>query len=114
MCLVGVATGSSMFTSSDQICRTMLAIASMFAVSVTTIRPDCYELLTIQLPTFSCVLCNNNNNNNNRETLYKWKPNCALVMIDFALRHGMLDPDEPDFLELAHSLRSGWHTNAAH
>lgn len=25
--------------------------------------------------------------------LAKWKPNCALVMIDFALRHGFLDPD---------------------
>lgn len=25
--------------------------------------------------------------------LARWKPNCALVMIDFALRHGFLDPD---------------------
>ncbi len=27
--------------------------------------------------------------------LARWKPNCALVMIDFALRHGFLDPDHP-------------------
>lgn len=27
--------------------------------------------------------------------LATWKPNCALVMIDFALRHGFLDPDHP-------------------
>ncbi|CAN0216580.1 unnamed protein product [Ectocarpus fasciculatus] len=41
--------------------------------------------------------------------LARWKPNCALVMIDFALRHGFLDPDHPDYLELVHQLRTG-HT----
>lgn len=38
--------------------------------------------------------------------LAKWKPNCALVMIDFALRHGFLDPDHEDYLELVHQLRT--------
>ncbi|CAN0260460.1 unnamed protein product [Ascophyllum nodosum] len=33
--------------------------------------------------------------------LAQWKPNCALVMIDFALRHAFLDPDH----EARHSLK---------
>jgi hypothetical protein len=37
----------------------------------------------------------------------RFKFNCALVVIDFLLRHGRLDPDEPDFLEIAEGLRSG-------
>ncbi|CAM9242463.1 unnamed protein product [Discosporangium mesarthrocarpum] len=39
--------------------------------------------------------------------LQVWKPNCALVMIDFALRHGYINPDEEDYLELVHQLRTG-------
>jgi len=34
----------------------------------------------------------------------KFKPNCALVMIDFLLRHGYLDADAPDFLEIIAGL----------
>ncbi len=37
----------------------------------------------------------------------RFKFNCALVVIDFLLRHGRLDPDDPDFLEIAEGLRSG-------
>lgn len=33
--------------------------------------------------------------NSIKTDLKVWKPNCALVMIDFALRHGFLDPDHP-------------------
>ncbi|CAM9857508.1 unnamed protein product, partial [Choristocarpus tenellus] len=29
-----------------------------------------------------------------KTNLRLWKPNCALVMIDFALRHGFVHPDE--------------------
>ncbi|KAG5190944.1 adenylate kinase family protein [Tribonema minus] len=35
------------------------------------------------------------------------QPNCALVMIDFALRHGFVKADDADYLELCHSLRAG-------
>eukprot|EP00611_Tribonema_gayanum_P019269 TRINITY_DN3302_c0_g2_i1.p1 TRINITY_DN3302_c0_g2~~TRINITY_DN3302_c0_g2_i1.p1 ORF type:complete len:711 (+),score=209.74 TRINITY_DN3302_c0_g2_i1:2723-4855(+) len=42
-----------------------------------------------------------------RHSLHLWKPNCALVMIDFALRHGFVKADDPDYLELCHSLRAG-------
>eukprot|EP00293_Proteomonas_sulcata_P007039 CAMPEP_0184300134 /NCGR_PEP_ID=MMETSP1049-20130417/10612_1 /TAXON_ID=77928 /ORGANISM="Proteomonas sulcata, Strain CCMP704" /LENGTH=525 /DNA_ID=CAMNT_0026610777 /DNA_START=29 /DNA_END=1606 /DNA_ORIENTATION=+ len=42
-----------------------------------------------------------------RSYLPLWKPNSALVMIDFAMRHGFLSPDEPGFSEMAHLLRAG-------
>lgn len=38
-----------------------------------------------------------------RESLKKgeWKPNCAVVIIDFLMRHGILTPEnEPDYLEI--------------
>ena len=36
----------------------------------------------------------------------KFKFNCSLVIIDFLIRHGLLDPDnEPDYLTLARGLR---------
>ncbi|HEY5789511.1 MAG TPA: NUDIX domain-containing protein, partial [Gammaproteobacteria bacterium] len=34
-----------------------------------------------------------------------FKPNCALVVIDFLLRHGWLEPGDPDYLEIAGGLR---------
>ena len=35
-----------------------------------------------------------------------FKPNCGLVMLDFALRHGFIDPDtEKDYVELIKGLR---------
>ena len=42
-----------------------------------------------------------------REELPLWKPNSALVAIDFAMRHGFVDFDEPGYIELAHMLRAG-------
>jgi len=37
----------------------------------------------------------------------RWKPNSALVLIDFAVRRGALCPDaEPDYLPLLHLLRA--------
>ncbi|MCU0893703.1 MAG: DUF4743 domain-containing protein [Rhodospirillales bacterium] len=36
----------------------------------------------------------------------EFKFNCALVVIDFLIRHGHIGPDEPDYLELLHGLRS--------
>lgn len=42
-----------------------------------------------------------------REELPKWKPNSALVVIDFCLRHGLLDPlSEPGYDELVDALRT--------
>lgn len=35
-----------------------------------------------------------------------FKFNCALVVIDFLIRHGYLDPDEADYVALADGLRS--------
>ncbi len=42
-----------------------------------------------------------------KHSLPLWKPNSALVMIDFALRHGFISPDEPGFAEICHLLRAG-------
>ena len=36
-----------------------------------------------------------------------FKFNCALVVIDFLLRHGHIGPEEPDYLELVTGLRTG-------
>ncbi|KAK1265204.1 hypothetical protein QJS04_geneDACA023824 [Acorus gramineus] len=36
-----------------------------------------------------------------------FKPNCALVIIDFLFRHGCISPDSRGYLELLQSLRSG-------
>ena len=41
-----------------------------------------------------------------RTSLSKWKPNAALVMLDFAMRHGFVAPDDPGYFELAHALRA--------
>eukprot|EP00835_Amoeboradix_gromovi_P004057 NODE_296_length_11478_cov_0.345197.p4 type:complete len:283 gc:universal NODE_296_length_11478_cov_0.345197:1131-283(-) len=36
----------------------------------------------------------------------KFKPNCALVIVDFMIRHGFIDPDEePDYEKIVLSLR---------
>jgi len=37
----------------------------------------------------------------------QYKENCALVIIDWFMRHGYLTPDMPGYLELLHGLRSG-------
>jgi hypothetical protein len=42
-----------------------------------------------------------------RDELFKWKPNSALVMLDFAMRHGFVDPDDPEFVPIAQALRQG-------
>ena len=39
---------------------------------------------------------------------FEFKFNCNLVVIDFLIRHGLLDPDtEPDYSALVHGLRAG-------
>jgi hypothetical protein len=35
-----------------------------------------------------------------------WKPNVGVVLIDFLVRHGILDADDPYFLELIDALRA--------
>jgi 8-oxo-dGTP pyrophosphatase MutT (NUDIX family) len=35
----------------------------------------------------------------------RFKPNCALVAIDFLVRHGFLAPDGPEFADIVHGLR---------
>ena len=35
----------------------------------------------------------------------EFKPNCALVAIDFLVRHGFIDPGEPDYLAIVAGLR---------
>ena len=42
-----------------------------------------------------------------RDDLPLWKPNAALVAVDFAMRHGLITPDEPEYVEIAHLLRAG-------
>jgi len=41
-----------------------------------------------------------------RFQLPRWKPNSALVAIDFAMRHGLISADEPGFVQLAQMLRT--------
>lgn len=36
-----------------------------------------------------------------------FKFNAALVIIDFAVRHGVLDPDDPEYIEIAEAIRVG-------
>jgi adenylate kinase family enzyme/isopentenyldiphosphate isomerase len=36
-----------------------------------------------------------------------WKPNSALVMIEFAMRYGYLSPDDPGYFEIGRLLRAG-------
>ncbi len=36
-----------------------------------------------------------------------FKFNCSLVVIDFLIRHGLIEPDHPEYLDLIHGLRSG-------
>ena len=35
----------------------------------------------------------------------EFKFNCNLVIIDFLLRHGLIDPHHPDYLDIAKGLR---------
>ena len=42
-----------------------------------------------------------------RNNLPLWKPNSALVTADVAMRHGLVGPDEPGYVEMAHLLRAG-------
>lgn len=37
-----------------------------------------------------------------------FKFNCSLVVIDFLIRHGLIEPDHPEYLDLVHGLRSGF------
>ena len=36
----------------------------------------------------------------------QFKFNCNLVIIDFAVRHGLIPPDHPDYLDIVRGLRS--------
>ncbi|CAM9568541.1 unnamed protein product [Chrysoparadoxa australica] len=40
--------------------------------------------------------------------LPRWKPNSALCVVDFAVRHGHITPDSKGYLELCHLLRAGY------
>ena len=35
-----------------------------------------------------------------------FKPNCNLVILDFLLRHGVIDPEEPEYLQLVEELHA--------
>ena len=40
----------------------------------------------------------------------EFKNNCALVIIDFMIRHGLIDPAAPGYLDLVRGLRNGVHS----
>ena len=40
-----------------------------------------------------------------REELPLWKPNSAVVAIDFCVRHGLVDESEPGYAQLLELLR---------
>ncbi len=80
------------------------------------LRPDVIYCFDLELPPdFTPV-----NTDNEVEAFYLWpveqvleivrdtrdfKFNCALVLIDFFIRHGYIDPTEPDYLSLLSGLR---------
>ncbi len=37
----------------------------------------------------------------------EFKANCTLVIIDFLIRHGVITPDSPGYLQLAAAIRQG-------
>ena len=41
------------------------------------------------------------------QRLEEFKPNCRLVILDFAIRKGVFTPDQPRYLELVRALRAG-------
>ena len=41
--------------------------------------------------------------------LDEYKPNCRLVLIDLAIRRGLFTPEQPGYLSLLRSLRTGDH-----
>jgi hypothetical protein len=43
------------------------------------------------------------------DTTGNFKFNVNLVMIDFLIRHGVIGPERPDYLELLSGLRRGHH-----
>lgn len=48
-----------------------------------------------------------------KEDLPLWKPNSALVAIDFCIRHGFVDANEPGFVEIVSLLRGGKPSHVA-
>jgi len=61
---------------------------------------DSFEKIPIQdLIDMLCESVKEDDSNN------QWKPNVGVVLIDFLVRHGILDVDDPSFLELVDSLR---------
>ena len=41
--------------------------------------------------------------------LDKWKPNVAITIIDFAIRHGYISPDHENYAEIVHKLRGAYY-----
>ena len=47
---------------------------------------------------------------------FDFKYNCNLVLIDFFVRHGLIDPDDPDYLAIVaglHTTLSDWATRSS-
>jgi len=38
-----------------------------------------------------------------------WKPNAALTVLDFAVRHGAVDADHENYIEICHLLRGAFN-----
>ena len=85
----------------------------------TTLRTDDF-LLSVELPQGLVPLCADGEVDgfvlmpipellaSLRDELPLWKPNAALVAVDFLVRHGLVNvDDEPGYIELLHLLRAG-------
>ncbi len=81
------------------------------------LKPDVMYCYDLELPADFRPRCNDGE----VESFYLWpveqvmetvrdteefKPNCNLVIIDFLVRHGYLDQDAPDYLEIIQGLRA--------
>ncbi len=88
---------------------------SYIAESVNGIKPDTLYCYDIELPEDFVPVCTDGEVesfelipvNEVMETVRNsedFKPNCNLVIIDFLIRHGLLDPDQAGYAELARKL----------
>ena len=88
---------------------------SYFAESATGIKPDTLYCYDIELPEDFTPVCTDGEVESFELMPVKivmeiirdsdeFKLNCNLVILDFLIRHGLLDPDQPGYAELVTSL----------
>ena len=81
------------------------------------LKPDTIYCYDLELPEDVVPRCNDDEVESFRllsarevmqivDTTHDFKLNCNLVIIDFLIRHGLIGPEHPDYIALAHGLRA--------